>query len=67
MLHPALEAGTDLKDDQDMEIFRGERDLHFNDIINCALDCQDKSDTIIELLQNLKNEINKNNTEDGKY
>lgn len=40
------------KDDEDIE-----RDLHFNDIINAALDSKERSRSIIELIKIMRNEL----------
>lgn len=59
---------SDFKDRKDskVDVFYGERELHFLDILVCALDGNAKSKDIIELLKLMSAEVMQGSLADGR-
>lgn len=53
------------QDPLEQDIFQGEREIHFTDIINVALETNEKSQSIIELISLMRSEVSQNNLPDG--
>lgn len=52
-------------DKSQIDLFQGEREICFMDMVMCALEMGEKNDSIIELLQFMRNEVTAKNLPDG--